>query len=56
MGKLREGEMIEECGSVSPSGRVCNHKKGHAGKCVAIEKGKRGFHILEYWGRENETN
>ena len=51
MGKPREGKVIEDCGSVSPNGRICNHSKGHAGKCIRIEDGKRGKHIIEYWER-----
>jgi hypothetical protein len=47
-------EEFIECGSVSSSGRICNHKLGHNGKCARIEKDIKGrYFVIEYWEKEN---
>jgi hypothetical protein len=48
--------MLEECGSISPAtGKVCNHLKGHKGKCVYIIKDhKNRYFVQEYWERVDE--
>lgn len=54
MGRDRINPEIEDCGSISPNGRICNHSKGHKGKCIRIEDGKKGKHVIEYWEKPNE--